>query len=179
VVGGGSGRFVHELLASGFAGEVLNIDLSPRMLERTRQRVERRVPQALSRVECRLGDMSSLRPAERFDLLCTHCFLDLFEGPRLRQVIDRLDACLANDGLWWCSDFAPPAGGPVRRAAQRLSLSALYTFFRMTCSIDASRLPPIEDELRRLGYAAIQRRDFSAGWLWSGLYRRGRSRPLA
>lgn len=172
VVGGGSGRFVQELLASGFAGQVLNVDVSPRMLERTRRRLERRAPQALSRVECRVGGVDSLRPAERFDLLCTHCFLDLFGDPQLRRVIARLDTSLTRDGIWWCSDFAPPAGGPVRRRAQQLTLAALYGFFRTTCSIDASRLPPIESELRRHGYAAVQRREFGAGWLWSALYRR-------
>lgn len=179
VIGGGSGRFVNDLLAAGFVGHVLNIDLSRGMLERTRRRLGRRAPQALSRVECRLGDVSSLRPSERFDLICTHCFLDLFEESRLRRVIDRLDESLAPDGLWWCSDFTPPAGGPVRRGAQRLTLSALYTFFRMTCSIDARRLPPIEDELGRLGYEVVQRREFSAGWLWSGLFRRGSAGSLA
>lgn len=174
IVGGGTGAFLVALLDSGFAGTVTAIDPSAGMLRRTTARLHRRRPHDGARVDLRHGGLDCLRRDERFDLVCTHFVLDLFDDARLGEVMDRLDAALEDDGLWLCSDFSAPAGGPLRRGAQAVLVGGLYRFFNITCALGTRRLPPIDAGFERLGYRAVARDTLAAGVLWSAALRRRR-----
>jgi len=172
IVGGGTGAFLIALLESGFEGTVTAIDPSAGMLRRSAARLRRRRPDDLGRVELRRGGIDCLRGDERFDLICTHFVLDLFDDARLVEVMERLDAALEPDGLWLCSDFAAPAGGMLRRGAQAALVGALYRFFGVTCAVGARRLPPIDAGFERLGYRAVARDTLAVGVLWSAALQR-------
>lgn len=168
VIGGGNGRFLLDLLQREAARNVVCLDISPGMLGASRRRLLRRAPHRESDVEFRLGGVESLGRNERFDLICTHCFLDLFEPNELRDVMRRLDAVLSDGGAWLASDFVEPSGNRLRDRAQRGILRLLYEFFGRTCGISPRRMPPIEGAFEELGYRMIDHRTFAAGLLWSG-----------
>jgi ubiquinone/menaquinone biosynthesis C-methylase UbiE len=172
IAGGGSGRFLMELLERGFAGRVVNLDVSAAMLDRSRRRIERSMPGLVGRVEFRQGDLRTLPADEGFDLICTHYVLDLFHGEEFERAVRRLDGALRQNGLWICSDFAEPRGGRVRRALQAALLRALYQFFGVVCAVRTRRLPPNRATFRALGYSEECYAPNRSDLLWSGVYRK-------
>lgn len=172
IVGGGTGEFLQAVLASGFAGSILYLDVSPAMLRRARLGIARRFPEALNRVEFRRGDLFEDLPCEKFDLVCTHYFLDMFRQEELSRAMRMLDERLAQNGVWLFSDFAQPSGGAVRRALHGAFLRVLYVFFGWTCGIEIRTLPAIEDEFPRMGYVPLEQAEHCTGLLHSAAYQR-------
>ena len=117
-------------------------------------------------MEHRHGGLETIREGERFDLICTHCFLDLFEGEELEQVMAILDRSLESTGAWMFSDFQ--AGSAVRS----LHVRFLYLFFRLACGLQVQTLPDFQSAFTRLGYRCIQSGEFLEGMLASSIYRR-------
>ena len=88
VLGGGTGRFLASFLSHDPSARVVSIDASPGMTRMASARVASEGHS--NRVELRVGGLEKLGPDERFDLVVTHCFLDLFEELELegvRQVV--------------------------------------------------------------------------------------------
>jgi len=178
IVGGGTGRFLIDLLVSGFQGRIVYLDLSRGMLERSRQRLQQERPGDADRVEFREGTVDNLRDDERFDLVCTHCFLDLFTPLELTRLMARLDDATSEGVAWICSDFATPEGTFPRRAFQATLVRALYEFFGAVCAIAPRRLPPIRECFTALGYEARASRHLAGGILWSALYVKSGTGPI-
>jgi hypothetical protein len=78
---------------------------------------------------------------------------------------------LAPGGQWLFSDFNVPARQPMRLIS-RIMLGVLYPFFRISCGINARRLPDFSAEFANLGLAIVHERQFVGGLLVAGLYRR-------
>lgn len=169
IVGGGNGGFLRELLRGGFTGEVVYLDISGAMIKRARETIAG-LPEA--RVDFRRGDVRDLDAIRRFDLICTNYVLDVFTPGDLNNVMTRLDRTLVPGGLWLCTDFSEPGGGPARRLFQRSMLGGLYAFFGQVCGIRPRRLPPIEPLFAQRGYVASRREELAGGLLWSALFSR-------
>ena len=152
VVGGGAGKFLVDLLRRCDPRSVVYLDVSKGMTARARRRVAREVPGAASRVHFCRGGLSALRPEARFDLVCTHCFLDLFDDSGLDRALAQLDATLLPGGHWLFSDFARARGSRVGRAGSAAVTWMLYRAFRLVCGIEAHRLPRFAVGFRRRGY---------------------------
>lgn len=163
LVGDGTGGFLVDLLEAGYAGEIVYVDVAPGMTEAARRRVRRRFPAAAGRIEFHCQDVREFEDAQGFDLICTHFFLDGFEDEELDALVARLSRCLQDGGRWLVTDFAPAGGALAHRAAQRMLLGGLYGFFRLTCGIEARRLPSIDSALERQGMVSIARRLSFAG----------------
>ena len=166
VVGGGAGRFLAALLEHDPGITAVSIDLSPAMTRRTAARLAARG--LTGRAELRAGGLEQLGSEDRFDLVATHCFLDLFDDADLQPVIDRLDRSLEPAGHWLFSDFAA-AGDGVAGAARKAVVASLYAFFRATCSIGPSSLPDFDRGFNRAGLEAVARRDLLGGLLQTAL----------
>jgi ubiquinone/menaquinone biosynthesis C-methylase UbiE len=173
IVGGGTGEFLLKLLRSSFDGTVVCLDISRGMLERTRVRLEREAPELAGRVELRVGGVEAIEDDERFDLICTHYFLDLFTDDRLLPVMRRLDRALIPDGRWLCSDFADPTGARLPRALRRGLIRSLYAFFNWACAVEPRSLPSIGRTFSSLNYLADGHRTLASGLIWSAVYSRG------
>lgn len=168
VVGGGTGRFLAEFLASDGAAHAVAIDASPEMTRRTARRLER-LGQS-DRVDLRVGGLERLAAHERFDVVATHCFLDLFDEPELAAVMTRLRSALAPGGLWLWSDFSHASRG-LPGLAQRAVVAGLYAFFRATCGISARRLPDFEGAFARAGLETLTHQPCAGGLLQAAICR--------
>ncbi len=162
VVGGGSGRFLAALLGGDQARSAVSIDASREMTRRTRARLSRLG--LLERAELRTGGLESLRADERFDLVATHCFLDLFDEAALRGVVARLSAALVPGGAWLFSDFS---AGPS--APRRAIVAGLYGFFRLFGAVRVARLPDFAGAFREAGLVEVAERRFAFGLLRAAL----------
>ncbi|WBA42121.1 class I SAM-dependent methyltransferase [Hymenobacter canadensis] len=155
IIGGGTGWVLAEVLRLRPQAQVLYLEASPRMLARARRQVP---ADAAAHVEFRLGTEAALDPSERFEVIVTFFLLDLFEPGRLRQLVARLHHARQPSAPWLLADFAAP-----RIWWQRGLLTAMYGFFRATTGISARRLPPIHQELKRLGLQPGQEQRFFGG----------------
>lgn len=169
VMGGGTGRFLAALLTHGPHATAVSIDLSPGMTRRTASRLASR---GLSdRAELRVGGLEKLGPDERFDLVVTHCFLDLFDEAGLASVVECLNRSIEPDGHWLFSDFAATGRG-LSGMAQTSIVAALYAFFRATCSLTADRLADFDRAFDQAGLRTVARRALVGGLLRAELLRK-------
>jgi tRNA (cmo5U34)-methyltransferase len=151
ILGGGTGWFLLELLERTDIKRVLYVEMSPKMLESSRQLIAQRRPEFLSRVEFRLGTEQSVTSEDGpFDLLVTNFFLDLFSDQNCAQMIERLHPNLAKDGRWLFVDFHTPEGGWQRVAAVGL-FKVMFTFFNVTSKMESKRPPHYQGTFDRLG----------------------------
>ena len=169
VVGGGTGRFLEALLARSSRTVAASIDISPEMTRRTAARLAS--AGLAERAELRQGSLELLRPEERFDLIVTHCFLDLFDEAELGDVVAALSRRLLAGGSWLFTDF--DASGPgLPGLARRSVVSGLYGFFRLTCGLTVSRLPDFDRAFRSCGLETVQTQKFAAGLLRASILHR-------
>ena len=170
VVGGGSGWFLERLLEETSCRRVDTLDISAAMLSRSEDRLRRRNPEALARVRFLHGGVESSPRDAIYDVLCTHCFLDLFSDETLQSLVPRLRSHLRDGGLWYDSDFQI-APGTIRGPLTSVLLRAMYAFFRTTCSIEATRLPQFDHAFSQAGMVDVEAATFYGGMVRARLLR--------
>lgn len=171
VVGGGTGWFLEALLQTEKVGLVTYVELSRGMLEKSRQRITERLPEMLSKVEWVEGTVHDLPEEPAFDLVCTHCFLDLFEGKGLEREVMALQSRMERSGSWYFSDFRYVDKWPMSWIS-RVMIWGMYRFFRWTCGIQARRLPDFEDVFSRANLQVVERQLWYGGMISSKWYAR-------
>jgi ubiquinone/menaquinone biosynthesis C-methylase UbiE len=171
VVGEGNGRFLCELLRRHPGVEVDCIDVSQRMLQLARKRLERDSPQAVPRVRFLQHDLTSWSPPGRhYDLVVTHFFLDCFAEAQLAAIVRKLAQATIENANWLLADFCVPAKGLARFRAHAW-LAVMYRFFRVTARIGARQLVDPTPFLRDEGFALARHHVFRSGMLKSEVWR--------
>ena len=169
VIGGGTGRFLSELLARNRTAAVIYVELSEAMLRRAAARLS---ADDAERVTFRHGSWDQIAGDEVFDLVCTQCFLDCFAPPELTPVMDRLDTCLAPEGAWLFHDFDVSGRGPLSRAWRRTVVRLLYSFFGRVCGVRPRALPNLATAFAARGFVASASTEHLGGLLVNRLYLR-------
>ncbi|MCB2377716.1 class I SAM-dependent methyltransferase [Hymenobacter sp. BT635] len=150
IIGGGTGWVLGEVLRRQPEAWVLYLEASAVMLAKSRETLLQLHPQRAAQVEFRLGTEQALGPGESFDAIITFFFLDLFAPERLRAILRRLNEARRPAAPWLVADFRP-----ARPLWQRVLLSMMYSFFRLTTGISGRHMPDLALELGALG---LQRR---------------------
>jgi tRNA (cmo5U34)-methyltransferase len=170
LIGGGTGQILAALLQHTACREVVFLEASHKMLARARQAV---APlKEAGRVVFRLGTEEDIGPGEKFDVVLTFFFLDLFSPALLGQITTRLSGALEKGGWWLASDFGYPQGSRLRKGAAALLFSSMYLFFRLTCGLSATRLPDWPAHLTRLGLNEVKSCYFYHGLIRAAAYRK-------
>ena len=170
LIGGGTGRIVPALLQQTACREVVFLEASDKMLAKARDLVAGQ-PHA-GRVVFRLGTEEDLGPEEKFDVILTYFFLDLFSPALLERISKRLLAALAPGGWWLASDFVCPQGSGLRRAGAALLFNSMYLFFRLTCGLSATALPDWQALLTGFGLKPVKSCYFYHGLIRAVAYRK-------
>ena len=145
IVGGGTGWLLEELLRKCQPKRVLYLEASAQMLARASRRMVRQA--VLGMVEFRVGDETSLKPDERFDVILTPFVLDLFTEKTLQiYFIPQLMKVLNPGGLWLVTDFVQPPMG-----WQKALLWIMIRFFRLTAGIQTRQLADWQQVLAESG----------------------------
>ena len=150
IVGGGTGWFLEALLRTGKVEKVTYIELSERMLSLSRDRIEKRLPDQSDRVEWIQGTVHELSEQRSFDLVCTLCFLDLFQGEQLKREVMAIRKLLTDQGHWYFSDFCFAQRWPMSWISRGL-IWIMYRFFRMLCGIPAGKLGDLPGAISSTG----------------------------
>ena len=171
VLGEGPGKFLTVLLRQQPGLQVTCVEQSAAMIAQTRRRLVAAGRDA-SRVTFLQMDALDWRPpAEKFDLVVTHFFLDCFRPDQLQQLVPRLAASTTPGALWLLADFRVPERGWTRWRA-RLLLTLLYAFFKFTTALAANRLTPPEPLLTMAGFRLVDRRLASFGFAHADLWQK-------
>ncbi len=174
ILGEGDGRFLARLLEYNRHARITVIDTSAQMIELAR----RRTPATeLSRVQFLHGDWSVL-PADEFDLVVSHFFLDVLVSCEAEAVIAKINAVLAPGSAFLISEFHVPAAA-IRQLHARLWLRAMYAFFAATTGLRASTLPRYRDCLALCGFTEIDYRERKLGLIRSQVWRKTTSTQTA
>lgn len=171
ILGEGNGRFVVELLRMHPDVEVEVVDASRRMIDLARARVERELADAVNRVRFCHADAVSWQPSFSYDLIVTHFFFDCFNAGQIAALADKLAAAATENATWLLADFTVPES-PLGRLRSRLSLVAMYSFFRIVSRIDAKTLVDASPFVASHGFSLENEHRSLNGTLKSQLWRR-------
>jgi len=156
VLGGGTGWFLEALLETGRVEAVTYVELSEGMMEKSKARIQANLPTAYPKVVWVEGTIQEVEATPAFDLVCTHCFLDLFEGERLQSEVKAIQQRLQPGASWYFSDFKYAARWPMSWIS-RIMIWGMYRFFQWTCGIQAGRLAPFSEVLHGAGLRSQDR----------------------
>jgi ubiquinone/menaquinone biosynthesis C-methylase UbiE len=171
LAGEGHGKFLASLLKRNPAARVTCVDASAKMLEIARERLLR-AALPLDRVEFICAELPAWKPpAERYDLIATHFFLDCFPRDQLVAVIDSLQKAARPGGRWLMSDFQIPQVSFWRLRAKIIH-RLMYSFFRLVTKLPASEVISPQPFLRQCGFVRVCRAEFDRGLLFAELWKR-------
>lgn len=159
VLGGGTGWILDEIFARADPAEVCYVETSSKMLEKAKKRRMKGIVRFVS------GTWRGL-PPEKFDVVITNYFLDLFTDSTLTEVIPSISNLLKDEGIWLATDFT------AARWWHRLMLSVMYWFFRVLCRIEARSLPAWEHALTNAGFRSKEHAFHYRGFMKSVLFKR-------
>lgn len=138
IAGGGTGWILEEI--AGIIPQGLNItyiDKSSKMIELSKKR--NIGDNKVTFVNNALENVSL--PYTNYDVVLTPFFLDCFSAQTLPLIINKLDSTLKSDGLWLNIDFYLSSKSAFW---QKILITLMYAFFRLTSHIEATQLPVID-----------------------------------
>jgi SAM-dependent methyltransferase len=148
------------------------VELSAKMLDLASQRIQDRLPERHATVDFVQGRAEDEIWVGKYDLVLTHCLLDMFPQQALEAVVGQLQGVLKPDGRWYFSDFQIVRAWPMRWISHVL-VWTMYRFFRLTCGIAATHLPDFEHAFQMQGLTEEAARLFWGGMIVARLYRKG------
>jgi SAM-dependent methyltransferase len=170
IVGEGNGRFLAALLQRNPLIRIDCVDSSARMLDLARRQVLETNPDEIGRVAFVRDDVRSWAPADHYDLIVTHFFLDCFGTKEVGYVVAKLAQAAVPNAIWLLADFRIPEAGFARSHA-RAWLAVMYWFFRCVARIEARELVDPSPFLRVEGFTLVHQNLFRGGMLKSELWR--------
>lgn len=168
IFGEGNGRFLAALLQRFPHARVTSVDASQAMIEKARQRLGA----AGAAVDFIHADALQWQPpADTFDLVVTHFFLDCFRPDQLQLLIPKIASAAKPQATWLLADFKEAERG-IRRWRSRLILRVMYGFFRLVTRLPAKCLTAPDAMLEACGFERQQRHEYDWGMLHSDRWAR-------
>lgn len=164
IVGGGTGWILEALARRYSSGlQIVYVEVSGSMLSRARKRTIGQnqvafIGQAIQNVVLETD----------FDVIITPFVLDNFTDSTLAQVFQKLDQHLRKKGLWLFADFQLNESKPY----QKILLESMYLLFRITCKLEAKRLPDTARLFAAYEYRAISQQFFYSDFITSVTYQK-------
>ena len=162
ILGGGTGWILEELFSVQPGSAVTYIDASDEMLRRTRSRV-----MPYRKAHLIHGTEDSIPVGSEFDVVITNFYLDMFRPEELMVIVKKIGTYVKPAGSWIATDFLP---GTTWR--QRLLMTMMYTFFRVTTGVEATSLPDWTRILRSGGWTKRVSKKYSGNFIESAIFSR-------
>lgn len=172
IVGEGNGCFLLECRRALGPARITCLDASARMLALAHERLLAHGLDALNVQWVQADALTWTPPAQAFDLIVTHFFLDCFRPEQLERVIGALAGAASADATWLLADFQVPTAGWRRRRAQVVHWM-MYTFFRAVTRLPARKLTVPDTLLLANNFILCERQVSNWGLLRTDKWRRG------
>ncbi len=155
ICGEGNGRFLKPCREAWPEARITCVDFSSGMLAQAKKRAK---GTGQGKTEFIHADILQWEPpAQTYDLIVTHFFLDCFRPEQLEVIVAKLSTAASPRANWLLADFQAPASGWVRSRAQAI-LGLMYFAFRFATRLPARRLTPPDDYLGRYGFILREQR---------------------
>lgn len=158
VLGGGSGKWLNDLLFSNGSCAVYFIEASSTMLERAKNNSH-----YVDRVTFIHGTQNDI-PAGEFDVVITHFFLDMFSQPELEYFVSLVKSTLKTKGLWIVADFEE------NKLWHRILLNVMYSFFNLMGAIDEKSLVNWDSVLLSKSFECLRSTSLYGSFIHSRIY---------
>lgn len=165
IVGGGTGRFLVELLKLGKVEKLTYVDISAGMISQAKKKVQK--IGALDKVDFICGGLDSI-PDKEYDLICTHYFLDCFEEVELSGIMKKFKKLLSKEGVWHFTDFYLDSSSSIFR---KCFVAFLYRFFKVFCGLKVKKLPNFKLLFLENGLQVEEEKYFFKCLLRTAIYR--------
>jgi ubiquinone/menaquinone biosynthesis C-methylase UbiE len=165
LVGEGNGRFLKSLIARKRVGCVCVVEKSKVMIRLAKNRAGESGKIGLEFIE---ADFRVYQPAQEFDCVVTHFFLDLFNPPSQLAIIEKMAEFVANGGTWINVDFVP-----ARTLLGGILMSLQYAFFRVVSRIESKRCFDESEAAAAAGWIIAKAISYLDGLVVAKRYRKG------
>jgi tRNA (cmo5U34)-methyltransferase len=141
LLGDGNGSFAIELLKRHPNCQIVSVEISPKMLAISQQRIKAAMNGARYAYDPILADARDYDfPATNYDFVGLHFFLDCFNDANCERIIQAATKALEPGGVLSFADFGRPAKQPYRGLAH-VCVRSLYFGFRLLSGLQTTRLP--------------------------------------
>ena len=140
IVGGGTGKFLKDISQSFPDAKIDYVDSSLKMIQKSQKEVS-------SNITFHHRNIFDFKP-DKYDLICTMCFLDCLNDKELDELFELLTPSLNDNAQWLFNDFHIHN----KSAAHHLSIKALYRFFKTTAKLENDSLPDFESKFKKFNF---------------------------
>jgi len=163
IIGGGTGWILEELTKIHPAGlQITYVEIAPNMIALSEKRNT-----GTNQVTFINDAIENVALSAGFDIVITPFLLDNFTESTLNKVFAHISSLLKKDGLWLNASFQLTG-----KWWQQVLLKTMFIFFRITCGIEASKLPGIATCFEMNGYKLITEQPFFGDFIGSKVYRK-------
>jgi ubiquinone/menaquinone biosynthesis C-methylase UbiE len=163
IVGGGTGWILDELARIHPSGlQVTYVEIAPNMMALSKKRNVGNnqvtfINDAIENVDL---------PAD-FDIALTPFLLDNFTEESLNNVFSSIAVLLKSNALWLNTSFQLTG-----KWWQKLLLKSMFIFFKLTCGIEASKLPGIDKCFEDNGFTLVDQQRFFGEFIGARVYQK-------
>lgn len=158
VLGGGTGKWVLELIKTNKTCKIWFVDASSRMLDRAKVNLK-----SIKQISFIHGSQHEI-PNLHFDLIVTHFFLDMFTNQQLHNLIGQLVKSPSSPSLWIVADFEKS------KYWHSLLLKLMFLFFRLSGTIENNELPDWNGVLKSHHFKIAEAKSFYGEFIQCRLY---------
>jgi tRNA (cmo5U34)-methyltransferase len=163
VAGGGTGRFFEEYFKQHPDSQLVFIEKSPTMIAKARFRKIRHMNISFVR-----SDFLTYSETDSYDLVLLPFFLDMFTDESVERIVKSLTQISKPNTLLIVTDFVEQE----KRGLKSLLIRCMYLFFRLTCDIEAYRLPKWQEAFAGAGWNIKQSATYCRGMIGTHLLAR-------
>lgn len=164
VVGGGTGRFFNAYFQQHPESLLVFVEKSPAMLAKARLR--RATGMNILFVE---SDFRRYGEGGSYDLVLLPFFLDMFTNESVSDIVELLGRLSSRHTQVIVTDFVHQE----KRGWKSLVIKGMYLFFRLTCDIEAHRLPNWQQIFEANGWNINETATYAKGTIGTHLLVRG------
>ncbi len=162
IVGGGTGWILEKIAGLRVSGlNITYVEVSKRMMTLSQRRNVGNNVVFINRAA------EDIALPNDFDVIITPFLFDNFKKPGFEKIFNHLHNSLKTDGIWLNSSFQLKG-----KWWQWVLLKSMFLFFKLTCSIEASSLPKIDETFIRKGYNTDTQQTFFNNFIKSAVYRK-------
>jgi tRNA (cmo5U34)-methyltransferase len=168
IIGGGTGTFLRSLIISGKVTQIVYLDISENMLSQASAKIKDLHQNCT--VEFRRGSFDKVAEEEKFDLIITNFFLDLFSHEEVKTWISFIHEKLSDEGLFYYTDLQISKGKTLKTFIKNMYIKVLYFFFRNATAISGKTLIDLRTEILQSGFNVIHEKGYLKALFYSAIF---------
>lgn len=159
-IGGGTGKTLKAIEQLRPQLSITYIDPSSEMIRSSKKQSTLKTTRFIQGTEKDI-------PNEKFDVVCTFFFLDLFNALELKEVFNKLNSHLNEEGLWLYADF-----NVAQNWWQKGIEFAMFQFLKLTTNITTNRIEDYSKHFRP-GYFDLQsKNNYFGNYISNAVYKK-------